>query len=357
MKIFSFSLIGAVLALGCVGCSSLKVVKVTDAKTDGVRYSLPKPVLQMTRAADGTINVEFVYLPDSDRTYAVSASTIMATHNLAITTDGGLLKKLSWAGDGSGLAGQLTESASGAIQQRAADAKKAADAAETAQATKVAAAEKAVADAELAVALAQSDYDIYTEKGSASEILKAEVALRQANERLAHASDQLASLTKVASNAGGAMDTSVHTNGKIPGAILYTVNETDADLGPQLKLQKTTVFAPAKTPTPPDLFPQGLVPVRRDKGGDMTIDFVSSAAFNSVEPADCKLETPSGVSPHVKYQLAGIVLGPKLVDIRVTLPAVPPGTYVLTIVASWGTPFPGIKEPYNVTVNVLPALP
>jgi hypothetical protein len=357
MKTFFFPLLGAALALGGVGCSTVKVVPVTSKKTEGIRYSLPKPVLQMTRAADGTVNVEFAYLPYSDRTYAVTASSIMAAHNLGVTTDGGLLKKLNWTGDGSGLAGQVVESASGAIQAHAADAKKKADADETARTTKIAAAEKVVADAELAVALAQSDFRIYSEKGSAAEILKAEVALAQANERLARARAQLADLTAAASNAGGAMDTSVRSNKQIPGAVLYTVNETDADTGPALKRQDKTVFAPVKTPTPPDLFPQGLIPVRPDKGGDMTIDFVATAAFNSVVPADCKLETPMGVSPRRTYAVPGVALGSKLVDIRVTLPAVPPGIYDLTIVARWGTPSPGTKESYTVPVNVLPALP
>src|SRR5205814_3990913 len=62
------------------GCTRLCVQKVPSdpaaaSTVQGVRYSLPRTFLSLTPQADGTLTVEDSYLPDSQNTYAVQASS------------------------------------------------------------------------------------------------------------------------------------------------------------------------------------------------------------------------------------------------------------------------------------------
>ena len=64
--------------LSAVGCASIKVTKITpgnDATIQGIRYYLPKPFIQVTPQADGTMAVDVIYLPDKDHKYAINTSS------------------------------------------------------------------------------------------------------------------------------------------------------------------------------------------------------------------------------------------------------------------------------------------
>jgi hypothetical protein len=122
--------LAASAALGA-GCASTSLtVQRADANVAGVRYSLPKPFLLVkpSPTGDGTFTVEVIYLPNEDRTYAISGKTKRGKFSLDVTTEEGLLKKVGWNSTGTAesdtaiakTAGDLAKSA---IDKRAAEDK------------------------------------------------------------------------------------------------------------------------------------------------------------------------------------------------------------------------------------------
>lgn len=124
---------------GCLllgGCVSVVTVKKADPKNDeatpGLRYYLPQVFLQVTPAADGTITVEKLYLPDRRHQYAVSASSYLSAHTLDVERDEkGFLKSVVFSADSSAVAQQALTSAANLraaqIDQKSAKAKADAD--------------------------------------------------------------------------------------------------------------------------------------------------------------------------------------------------------------------------------------
>ncbi len=114
-----------------LSCTTVKVAKVSPgSKTEGLRYSLGKPLIKVTpnAAGDGTYAAELIYLPDIDRTYAVSASTFMSKQTLELNVDGsGILSKISLSRDATAIAsegaGALGEMAKTEIERRKKEAK------------------------------------------------------------------------------------------------------------------------------------------------------------------------------------------------------------------------------------------
>lgn len=101
-------------ALALTGCASFKVTQVTDLNAGtvkGQRYYLPKPVLQVTPNADGTISVNVIYLPDTKHEYAIAASSTMSAYTVQILPDqAGLLATVEYKRDATGVAQQLASS-------------------------------------------------------------------------------------------------------------------------------------------------------------------------------------------------------------------------------------------------------
>jgi outer membrane protein assembly factor BamE (lipoprotein component of BamABCDE complex) len=118
-----------------VSCTTVKVAKVEVGQSpDGLRYSLGKPFIKVTPnpEGDGSYTAELIYLPDNDRTYAVSSSSFMSKHTLDLNVDGsGVLSKLALSKDATGnsseAAGALGELAKSEItrRQKEADEKRA----------------------------------------------------------------------------------------------------------------------------------------------------------------------------------------------------------------------------------------
>jgi len=86
-------------------CTTVKVTRVDpdkDYDIEGLRYSLGKPLIKVTPnpGGDGTYAVELIYVPDNNRTYAVSASSFMSKHTLEVNMTSGILSKISLTKDG-----------------------------------------------------------------------------------------------------------------------------------------------------------------------------------------------------------------------------------------------------------------
>jgi hypothetical protein len=106
-----------------VGCVDLTVEKVDkndpkSMKANGVRYSLPKPFIQVIPQKDDTINVSYVLLPDSEHTYAVRSWSFMSNYVYQVTvTQAGLLSAVEFKQDTSTVGQQLAASAAGVATQ------------------------------------------------------------------------------------------------------------------------------------------------------------------------------------------------------------------------------------------------
>ncbi len=111
----------AVLLAGFVltGCANITVTKVDDSRSaKGIRYSLPKPILQAAPQADGTVAVDFFYLPDSDNTYAISTSSTGSSYTYQVTvTQNGLLGAVEFKEETSVVGQQLAATAGAATAQ------------------------------------------------------------------------------------------------------------------------------------------------------------------------------------------------------------------------------------------------
>lgn len=100
-------------------CTTVRVDKVTsNSQKEGLRYSLGKPFIKVTPNpdGDGTYTTELIYLPDNNRTYAVSSSVFMSKQTLELNVDGsGILSKVEVSKD----ATTNAEEATGALGELA----------------------------------------------------------------------------------------------------------------------------------------------------------------------------------------------------------------------------------------------
>lgn len=97
---------------GCINKITAKKVNPLnpDADLNGVRYSLPRPFIVVTPKGDGTMEVETVYLPDPNNTYAVSGWSFLASHTLTLAREtNGLLTKVNWNANNAEVAAELAK--------------------------------------------------------------------------------------------------------------------------------------------------------------------------------------------------------------------------------------------------------
>ncbi len=109
-----------VMAIGVAGCASLQSVPrpvnsdqsagpadtscVEDLKTQGFRYYLPKPYLLISQSKDGSgIQVETMVLPDYERAYYVSSSTLFASNLFEVGVKNGMLQTVKSEVDTTGV--------------------------------------------------------------------------------------------------------------------------------------------------------------------------------------------------------------------------------------------------------------
>ncbi len=152
--------VGIVAAL-CSACTCMTVSRVApNSATVGVRYALPRPFIRMTPQADGSVVADVVYLPDWSNTYAIDASSYLATHTLDVElTDEGFLKSVEWNPNTAAVAGQAVSSAGGVATSIL-----------TAQSTAATAAKGKVSDAQKDVDAAQTQVDV--DKATIAELTK-----------------------------------------------------------------------------------------------------------------------------------------------------------------------------------------
>lgn len=176
-------LLGAVVLLP--GCAKLQVTKVTDANAatgKGVHYYLPKPFIQVTPQADGTVAVDVVYLPDKSHEYAIDTSSTLSAFTFQVARDEkGLLTSVEYKAS-TAVVGQQLAASAGAIAAQSYNIKAAQLAANQAQVnTAQTAADLALANYLAAKATLASD----TAHGAVAATLTSDnAAVAQAEARL-----------------------------------------------------------------------------------------------------------------------------------------------------------------------------
>ena len=178
----------AALAATLAGCTTwVDVQNVTShPKARGIRYSLPSTYLLVQPQADGTATYTWVYLPDLDKTYAISQHAILSKFTLDVTLANGLLGKVNSQGDSTALPAKLLDAAQTAYAAK--ETKAAADK------KGVTTAKTAVTAAKLALAQAQQESDAINAAGSGFsddqkraamlKLIDAKAALAQAQQTL-----------------------------------------------------------------------------------------------------------------------------------------------------------------------------
>jgi hypothetical protein len=75
-------------ALALMGCTTLFQSRPADAANGaGMRYWLPRPHILMSPQADGSVQVQVVYLPDESREYTIEASALASRLDLNVVYD------------------------------------------------------------------------------------------------------------------------------------------------------------------------------------------------------------------------------------------------------------------------------
>jgi hypothetical protein len=350
------SIVSVAIAILTADCTFVTVTKVTPEtdtpSTPGQRFSLPRPYIQVTPQADGSIVADVVYLPDPNRTYAITSSSYLASDTLEVTTDGGVIKTINWTGDSSAVVAQgLTSAGNVESAILAAEQKK-----NTEQQAKVDAASKAVDDARLALSQAQGDLAILIENNATPDaIVKQRIAVNDAVLKLQAAEGSLGKLK-------GGLVTKADPAGDTPkektfGPILFAVREELQTSGktptPFLSLVAVNQkFDPAsvqsKTPSNPAdseqpayevkrpetaeaaeirIFPRGKVTVRPDKDGMRRLILQVSSPIYQLVAEKNRLD---GLDQKPVIPQPPIALdSPTLID--VDLSEIKPGDYTLFV--------------------------
>jgi hypothetical protein len=320
------------------GCTQLTVTKVTTTTVpNGVRYSLPKPYIQVTPQGDGSVVADVVYLPDPQNTYTVSSKSYLAAHSLTVSTEEGLLKKITWTGDSSAVAAQSISSGAAIGEKKlTADAKAVSE-----HEAKVSSAQKAVHEAQLAVDIAASNLELLVaNNGSAEAILKAKLTLNEAQLKLEWAKGNL---NTAAGGALGDKPSKKVGNVKIAGPVLFAINERVSNGSPTVDLvaatqkldqqslkqpayESTPAFKPiTETPKDPVFFPKGVEGLRPDEHGNMQLILIASSPISDIDATKTVL-TKNGQ----KVALPPISLETPT-TVRVALSGTAVGNYDLTL--------------------------
>src|SRR6266550_2477843 len=95
------------------GCTTWVDVKKIDPGSDaaGLRYSLPATFLLVQPLPDGSASYTWVYLPDSDNTYAINQHAVLAKFTLDVTLANGLLGKVNAQSDDTAVLAKLFDAA------------------------------------------------------------------------------------------------------------------------------------------------------------------------------------------------------------------------------------------------------
>jgi hypothetical protein len=243
----------------------MTVTKVTPKNVvtvTGVRYSLPKPFIQVVPQADGTIAVDVIYLPDSNNTYAIDTSSSMSSYTFQVALDqNGMLSAVEFKKNTSVVGQQVAASAGTAAAQ--VYSMKAAQLVATQTAVNTAQTNLNAAQAARDAAQAQLNADMANNvtaniNADRAALAKAQAQYQDAQQVLERARNT-AQFASVTATAGTPLTTSPPTpsstgftpsNWNTPtvyelpenhGAVLFAVNEGMSDGKPYLKLQAAKI--------------------------------------------------------------------------------------------------------------------
>jgi hypothetical protein len=341
--------VAIITAEGC--CDPITVKRVNPLEPskllEGIRYSLPKPYIQITPGPDGGMDADIIFLPDPENTYVIKGSaTFCSSYSLNIGLSQGLLTSVDWNVDSS-VVGASAVQAAGAVGQKVIDAQVAE---QTKQATTLAAAQKALADATLAVQIAQANVKIVNESnGTDAAKLSAREALSAALLTQAHAQEALDALlgrraSKPPERTAAAATSESQDKSKVDssritylyGPMLYAVNERTVEGKPTVELRAAlpqglypTVGVPPKQPT---LFPKGNETVNPDKDGKASLTITPSGPIVTVVSDECLLISKAGTKKfdHVTLESS--------TSIKADLTSLEPGAYTLKVAFKYGDP-------------------
>lgn len=309
---------------GCTVCDVKKVDPNAPAALapPGVRYSLPKPFLQVTPAGDGSVSVNVVYLPDPNNTYAVNAQSYMAAHTLEVALDNsGVLTKVNFAPDTSAAASQAATSAGNV----ASSFESAASQQASAEQTKTAAAQQAVQQAQATVNQDQAKLDEIRQLNAAGakppiDENQPQIDLAAAQAALKSAQQALARLTAAGGNAGGGGAAAAGAPGARPaywvnvyGPVLYSIDAqpnggvslTPVQISGAAQAQYDTTTRPTASDAPTLSAPPTI-----SLGGNPNaqFDITSSKPITAVNPANSGLVLAAPPAPPVSKPLPTLTL-------------------------------------------------
>jgi len=360
------ALVVSVLALAG-GCTTLTVTKLSDGDrmTKGLRYYLPKPYLQVTPQADGTISVDVVYLPDKSQSYAIDTSSYLSSYTFQATRDEkGLLTSLEFKASNS-VVGQQLASSGGSYAAQAYNIK---NAAAVAQQTQVNTAQTARDTARAVLASAEATLASDQAHNAKSDTITSDFAAVASAKAKAEISDEAlqraqttAQLTSTAVSMGAPTTTSAPTIGTIFGQptwsapttqslpqqfgpVLYAVNDDGKSVklvSVKAKLQDTTTASgmqknvnqnaqPAFATTSMALGPPSLVPASQTQTtNSKQATFVFERPVQSLVPNGSSVATDA--TPPVIIATAVPKLTPDGKAVTVDTTGMSVGGYVVTV--------------------------
>jgi hypothetical protein len=271
----------AAVFLLVAGCADLTVTKVTDsnnATVAGVRYYLPKPYLQVTPQADGTISVDVVYLPDKTHAYAIATSSKLSSYTFQVSRDEkGLLTAIEYKASTTAVGQQLAASTGAAAVQayniRAAQqaavqtqVNTAAAAVDTANATLQAANAALASDQAHGVQNLASDYNAVNQ--AAAKLQAAQQALQRVQTTAQAVSTSVASGTAASTTAPqmgnlfGQPTWNTAAVASLPskfGPVLFAINDTVSGRVESVTLKAVTSSIPQSELAAKDELEDGVV--------------------------------------------------------------------------------------------------
>lgn len=317
-----------VLLLPLAGCATFVHSELDDGTKEGIRYSLPVPFLQVTPKPDGTIENSIVYLPDPQSTYVLRTKSLVSSYTLDVQLQNQMLKSVSLSSKSDAVAVALADSAANVAKTRIeADAK-----AEEESKKVDAAAAKALADAELAVRVANSKLKVLTDnKASADSILTAkiekEAAIIKRDALLKGMSDANTGL-----EAANAPDASKSGKGKVVvGPLLFRI-VPDGKGVKLIAAKGPTAFVTSDTPRALarfDVQPSGLIIVKADSNGVFQFDLTVNRTVEIEQPNIYAIANPGAalVSMRPSASKKADTVGSK---VTITLdPKTPAGDYLI----------------------------
>ncbi len=338
-------------AIFITGCVSIIDVEKAETDTEGIRYVLPKPFLKVTPRNDGGVDVVFVYLPDPDKEYAVSAKSLFGNYTIQIDkSEEGFLELVTFDADSTGIAKQLIDSGAnlraeeiGVKATKQLEEQKAAKARQDAADEAAKIAQKTVDDATLKLDIASSKLMLLEDlkrSGDAppnidDQIFSAKIAANEAKVRLDAA---LNSQEKIEASLRAANAANSGNVLKAPEPVFFEVKMPNADsvqlvaaFGKQKDLETSRLPKDLKASIEFDVvFAEGYTSVVRPTANTGALQFrvVSTKSFESVI-------AKSIVNQETNEALDGLIVTkwPDGRTVAVDMPdSLPEGEYEVTLV-------------------------